>query len=214
MVLENSFEAPKDFKQVRNVKYQQSRKDTKNKIGHKNNLADEVLHCISMVDSHEFVQHCSKTKDLMPNFICYTENQRQDLIFFLSQKSNYPIGGDRTFNLGRFFVTALVYKNLRVVRANNADEHPLLLGPVFIHRDAIFEAYNYFLSTIKGSLYPQNSISWFDIRLGDGIYIGSDEERAIVNAIDINFPGSNVIMLETFERWCIELQVGVPQKIS
>ena len=107
---------------------------------------------------------------------------------------------------------ALVYKNLRVVRANDADEHPLLLGPVFIHRDAIFEAYNYFLSTIKGSLYPQNSISWFDIRLGDGIYIGSDEERAIVNAIDINFPGSNFIMLETFERWCIELQVGVPQK--
>ena len=148
----------------------------------------------------------------MPNFICYTENQRQDLIFFLSQKSNYPIGVDRTFNLGRFFVTALVYKNLRVVRANDADEHPLVFGPVFIHRDAIFEAYNYFLSTIKGSLYPQNSISWFDIRLGDGIYIGSGEERAIVNATDINFPGSNVIMLETFERWCIELQVGVPQK--
>ena len=86
MVLENSFEAPKDFKQVRNVKYQQSRKYTKNKIGHKNNLADEVLHCISMVDSHEFVQHCSKTKDRMPNFICYTENQRQDLIFFCPKK--------------------------------------------------------------------------------------------------------------------------------
>ena len=51
MVLENSFEAPKDFKQVRNVKYQQSRKDTKYKIGHKNNLADEVLHCIPMVCS-------------------------------------------------------------------------------------------------------------------------------------------------------------------
>ena len=104
MVWENSFEAPKDFKQVRNVKYQQSRKDTKNKIGHKNNLADEVLHCISMVDSHEFVQHCSKTKDRMPNFICYTENQRLDLIFFLSQKSNYPIGVDRTFNLGLFLL--------------------------------------------------------------------------------------------------------------
>ena len=153
-------------------------------------------------------------KNKGPNAKFYLLHQeptsRSDL--FLSQKSYYPIGVDRTFNLGRFFVTALVYKNLRVVRANDADEHPLLLGPVFIHRDAIFEAYNYFLSTIKGSLHPQNSISSFDIRLEEGIYIGSDEERAIINAIDINFPGSNVIMLETFERWCVELQVGVPQK--
>ena len=48
----------------------------------------------------------------MPNFVCYTENQREDLKFFLLQKSSYPIGDDRTFNLGKFFVTALVYKNL------------------------------------------------------------------------------------------------------
>ena len=130
----------------------------------------------------------------MRNFICYTENQRQELIFFLSPKSNYPIGVDRTFNLGQFFVTALVYKNLGIVHANDVDEHPLVLGPVFIHRDATFEAYNYFISTIKGSLYLQNSISSFDIRLGDGIHIGSDKERAIVNAIDINFPGSNQLL--------------------
>ena len=59
MVLEDSFDAPKDFKQVRNVKYQQSTKQNKNKIGIKNNVADEVLDCISMFDSNEFVQQCS-----------------------------------------------------------------------------------------------------------------------------------------------------------
>ena len=66
---------------------------------------------------------------------CYTENQREDLKFFLLQKSSYPIGVDRTFNLGKFFVTALVYKNLRLVRSDNASEHPLFTGPVIIHRD-------------------------------------------------------------------------------
>ena len=103
-----------------------------------------------------------------------------------------------------------------VVRANDADEHPLVLGPVSIHRDATFEAYNYFFSTIKGSLYPQNSISSFDIRLGDGIHIGSDEERAIVNAIDINFPGSNQLLctknLTDGALNYMQSEVGVPQK--
>ena len=56
---------------------------------------------------------------------------------------------DRTFNLERFFVTALVYKNLRVVRADNSEKHPLFIGPVFIHRDATFEAYNYFVAASK-----------------------------------------------------------------
>ena len=63
-----------------------------------------------------------------------------------------------------------------------------------------------FFSTIIGSLYPQNSISSFDIRLGDGIHIGSDEERAIVKCHRHQFSRiKSVIMLETFERWYIEL---------
>ena len=160
MVLENSFDAPKDFKQIRNIKYQQSKKKSQNRMGKMNNLADEVLNCISMVDSNDFVQHFSKSKGVMPNFICYTENQINDLNFFLSQKSHHPVGVDRTFNLGRFFVTALVYKNLRVVRADDPAEHPLFIGPMLIHRDATFKAYYYFFSMVKASL--QHSIGSFD----------------------------------------------------
>ena len=63
MVLEDSFDSPQDFKQVRNVKYQKSQKQ--NRIGNKNNLADEVLECISMIDSSDLVQQCSKTKGKM-----------------------------------------------------------------------------------------------------------------------------------------------------
>ena len=138
MVMGDSLQAPRDFKQVRNVKHQKLKREKQNNIGFKNNLADEVLECISLVDTHEFVQHWSKAKGKMPNFICYTENQLQDLIFFLSQKSTNPIGVDRTFNLGKFFVTALVYKNLRVVRSQNSSEHPIFIGPVFIHLGAYY----------------------------------------------------------------------------
>ena len=88
-------------------------------------------------------------------------------------------------------MTELVSKNLRLVRADDADEHPLFIGPVLIHRDATFDAYNYFFSTVKASLYSKHSIGSFDLRLGKDMLIGSDEERALVNAIDSYFPGSN-----------------------
>ena len=106
MVLDNSFEEPKDFKQGRNVKYNKLKKRDSG-TGYKSNLADEVLECLSLVDSSEYVQQFCKSKGKLPNFVCFTEHQRNDLAFFLSQKSEYPIGVDRTFNLGHFFMTAL-----------------------------------------------------------------------------------------------------------
>ena len=67
----------------------------------------------------------------MTNFVYYTGDQRDDLKFFLSQKILFPIGIDRTFNLGKFFVTALVYKHLRVVRSDDSSEHPLFWPSVY-----------------------------------------------------------------------------------
>ena len=50
MVMNDSIEAPRDFKQARNVTYQNSQKEKERK-GYKNNLADEILECISAVDT-------------------------------------------------------------------------------------------------------------------------------------------------------------------
>ena len=47
MALEDSFGAPKDFNQIRNVKYQKLKKKKGNNFGNKNNLAEEVLECLS-----------------------------------------------------------------------------------------------------------------------------------------------------------------------
>ena len=87
-------------------------------------------------------------------------------MFFVSQISEYPIGVNRTFNLERCFVTAIVYKHLRVVRADNSEEHPLFIGPAFIHRDATFEAYNYFFAAVKTSLCSNSSIRIIRLRTG------------------------------------------------
>ena len=213
--MNDSIEAPRDSKQVRNVRYQNSQKEKERK-GYKNNLADENLECISAVDTHDFVQHWSKSKGRMPNFVCYTGDQRDDLKFFLSQNTLYPIGVDRTFNLGKFFVTALVYNNLRVVRSDDSSEHPLFIGPVFIHRDSNYEAYNYFFSSIKASLCSSDTIYTFELKLNCDILIGSNEEKALTKAIDSVFPSSIRFLctkhLKDGTSAYLQKEVGVPQK--
>ena len=44
MIREDSFNVPKGFKQVQNVKYNKSKKQESG-VGKKNNFADEVLEC-------------------------------------------------------------------------------------------------------------------------------------------------------------------------
>ena len=72
MKFNDSVNRPRDFKQVRNVKYQKAKKEKNSHSGKINNLADEVLECVLLVGTHDFVQHYSKAKGRMPNFICYT----------------------------------------------------------------------------------------------------------------------------------------------
>ena len=215
MTLDDSSTAARDFKQVRNVKYQKQLKNEKVKIeGNKANLADEVLECATLVNSNDFVQQVRMKKGKMPNFICFTEHQKQDLKFFLAQRSRYVLGIDRTFNLGCYYVTAIAYKNLRVVRSNDENIHPITLGPMLLHRDADFETYNYFFSSLKGELCE--SIHSVELSLGRDIIIGSDEEKAITKALDVNFPAASRFLcakhLKDGTNAYMQKTVGIPQK--
>ena len=136
------------------------------------------------------------------------------ILYFLSQKTGYPLDVDRTFILGSFYATLLVYKNLPVVRSDDPDEHSIFLGLIFLHRDADFAAYNYFLATIKSSLCV--SVVAFEIKLGEGIYICSDEEKALIKAIESNFLAAlRFLCVKHVEEGTIAYmlkEVGIPQK--
>ena len=127
---EDPFNGPKDFKQCQNIAFTE-KKNKKQSIGKKNNFADEVLECMQSVDNNPFVQHVFKSKGKFPYFILYNDEQIDDLNYFVSHQNNFVLGIDRTFNLGSFYVTAVVYKNQRVVRSDRPQDHPLFLGPVF-----------------------------------------------------------------------------------
>lgn len=67
----DSFLAPRDNKQIRNLKYREIKKDKQQKV-QQHNIADEILEVIAMLDSHPFVQEIVHSKDKMSSIICYT----------------------------------------------------------------------------------------------------------------------------------------------
>ena len=73
---------------------------------------------------------------MVPAIICYTKEQMVDLKHFLTHEKEDPLGIDRMFNLGSFYVTTMVYKNQRIIRRETCDEHPIFLIPVLIHKEA------------------------------------------------------------------------------
>ena len=94
--------------------------DTKNRetltVMWRLNVADEILDVLGMVNDHPFVQTIIHNKDQVPNIILYTNEQILDLKHFVKYAKNQQIGIDRTFNLGTYYVTTLVYKNQRIIR--------------------------------------------------------------------------------------------------
>ncbi|CAG2210675.1 unnamed protein product [Mytilus edulis] len=158
---DNSLHAPRDTKQIRNAKY-------RNKL-----------------KTHPFVQQIIHNKNQVPAIVCYTDNQITDLRHFLAQKSEHPLGVDRTFNLGSFYVTSIVYKNLRVNRKETKD-HPIFAGPMLLHKDASYKTYRAFFSNISATLeLPINDV---ELRLHENIEFGSDDEKAMTKAIENAFP--------------------------
>ncbi|ESO87422.1 hypothetical protein LOTGIDRAFT_166572 [Lottia gigantea] len=164
---EDSLLGPKDTKQIRNLKYRKAKKTEAPSA----NVADEILCVLKMLNEHPFVQHVSHHKNKVLQ-ICYIEEQLADLKFFLKNSDSSIIGVDRTFNLGPFFVTCLVYKNNRVLRRETND-HPIFIGPMLLHKDA-----------------TEVSIEDFEIRFDQSIEFGTDNERAMTKAIEHSFPNA------------------------
>lgn len=177
MVLKDEANAPKSMQPLRALKH---RNDQKNNSYSGNNVADEVLEVL-MLNENDFVH----TKGQIPSIILYNKEQIIDFKKCITNNDEPRVGIDRTFNLGSFYVTSFVDKNNRVVRKESND-HPIFLGPIFLHKEAGFDKYHYFLSHINTGLSSQ--IESVDVILPPSIQIGSDEDKSLTKTIDIVFP--------------------------
>ena len=215
---EDSMTCARDFRVVKNIKYQQKRKEKTERVN-RLNIADEILEVLGMVNEHPFVQTVIHNKDQVPNVICYTTEQMLDLKHFVRNANNQAIGIDRTFNLGTYYVTTLVYKNQRVIRKENAKEtlpeHPIFLGPVMLHKDATYKTYKTFLEHIKTEL--ESDIGAVELRLPEHIEFGTDDEKALTKAIDHVFPSATRVLctkhMKDNVKHYLQNKVGMEQPI-
>ena len=87
-------------------------------------------------------------------------------------------GGPSNKTLGQIHVTAGVFKNLSVTRKTTGD-HPLFLGPMYLHGHSDYESYRQFFDHLAMKLEGTTSQP----------VTGSDEERSICKAMESAFPG-------------------------
>ena len=221
---DDSMTCARDFRVVKNVKYEQKRKEKTERVN-RLNIADEILEVLGMVNDHPFVQSIIHNKDQVPNVICYTNEQIIDLKHFVRNSNNQAIGIDRTFNLGNYYVTTLVYKNQRVVRkeSTKTNKHdnqdlpaqPIFLGLVLLHKDATYKTYKSFLEHIKTEL--ESDIEAVELRLPESIEFGTDDEKALTKAIDNVFPSSVRVLctkhLKDNVKHYLQNRVGMEQPI-
>ena len=109
-----SFEVPRDHKQVRNlassVKASEVGPSGKG-VGVKN-LADDIQSIVQGMHNQTFVQSVILNTGKMPVIIAYTADQITDMKRFCARDTPVSlrsvVGIDRTFNLGPCFVTTMV----------------------------------------------------------------------------------------------------------
>ena len=76
-------------------------------------------------------------------------------------------------------MTNFVYKNTKVTSKESGD-HPIFVGPLFLHWVGSFLSYHTFFSHVKARI--QETVKNIDLR------IGSDDESGLTKALDSVFP--------------------------
>ena len=212
MVLENSFDAPRNLKQVQNIKHNNER-GKRNTENNRKNTADDIQTIINTMNEHPFIQEIVQTKGKPPMVILYNEEQLKEVKKFCVTKNDKSIlGVDRTFNLGACFVTLTVFKNTHLLR-RSTQSFPIMLGPLFLHWDGECSTYQRFFSHLRTKLDANIGT---EIGLNE-IIVGSDEEKAILKAVQQSFPSATQILyqrhLEENIRRHLQHTVGGPEKL-
>ena len=81
-------------------------------------------------------------------------------------------GIDKTFNLGDLHVTVTVFKNISVT-TKQTNDHPLTMGPAFLHGNLDTKTYSMFFQYLTLQLGPQKQ----------HLVVGSDKAKALRAAI-------------------------------
>ena len=139
-------------------------------------LAQVMQMCKETSGSQAYIRSVEAAPE--PMCILATDQQVADLERFATSDPFSVVSIDPTFNLGPFYVTPITYQNLLV--KTEKGNHPIVLGPVLIHKTKTFRPFHYFASTLI-RLNPQlTKLKAF----------GTDGEPELIKAFSVAFPGA------------------------
>ena len=98
-----------------------------------------------------------------------------DLERFCTGDQHTVLSVDPTFNLGDFDVTVTTYRHLMLTKSSG--NHPVMMGPLFIHQCKKFNTYHFFASSLVGLRPALSNLRAF----------GTDGEQALSNAFQTVF---------------------------
>ncbi|KAK3101689.1 hypothetical protein FSP39_005507 [Pinctada imbricata] len=168
---------PRNKDQIRNKK-KNDKKKCNQTTGHIKNIADNIaqLEQLTLTDG-SIVRSVIREQGKTPCIILYTDEQITDLKNICASGKTI-VGIDKTFNLCDVHVTVLSYKQVSVIDPKTGD-HPIFLGPMYLHDNSDFKTYATFFNHISTLLADVDTTH---------MVIGSDEEKSMVNAITHAFP--------------------------
>ena len=185
-------DAPRNSAVVHDQAVRHKRKEREeNGHSHCRTFADEFRAVFNMAQTDalqsaddRFVRVVIASEARVPSDILYTERQLRELKYFCFRGvAGSVLSVDKTFNLGNIYVTVCVYKNLALQRKRTG-EHPVCIGPIFLHGHSDISTYSFFFSHIASRLHDCQFTS---------LTLGSDEEAAIRRCLSLAFSGSQII---------------------
>ena len=172
----DDFHQPSSIRQIRDKIYNVNKKE-RTVEGRNDNFADQIRHLENMVtDKDEFVRSVFRTGGQTQTIILFTDEQIKDIKTHCCTGKTV-LGMDKTLNLCRMHVTVTCFKQL-TIRRIKTDDNPIFLGPVLIHDSSDFATFSHFFHQLRLRL--------LDVPLHQ-LVIGSDEEKALVKAIESTF---------------------------
>ena len=180
----DDFDAPRDTKQVRNIKYASDKQDRGEKANQ--NFSDQIMHMTSLVSQgDDFIRSIIHESGKVPSILLYTSKQI-DMIeqACCASSTRTVLGVDRTFNLGDVYVTATSFKHPGLLR-RITNESPIIIGPMLLHGSCSYDIYCHLFSKFA-ALFSEVNVS--------KLIIGSDDEHALRKAIRKVLPNSSNVI--------------------
>ena len=184
----NTSSPPRSRQQIADAQYRRRKELGLNSRSIQFNFAAELQEALDLFGIEPIIQYAERTVN-GPRIVLSKPEQYMQIVRFCNRQmgDSTILGIDRTFNLSCCFVTITVFKQLDLYRRRTQDA-PIFLGPMLLSAEASEETYCYFLQKIRLGL--QNH-SLYGISFNEENFaFGSDQERALTNAMKSVFPNS------------------------